>query len=356
MALKTIRVCFLWSDVSGYMAACWRELSRGSNIEVHVVAYGSSEETAFSSDLMEGLHWIPLDEASRFDDRVITSHIDKIKPNVLVVAGWLNPAYRRIVKSFCCSIPIVMTMDTPWWGKMRQHLGRFCLKPYLRNIGSVVVTGERSWQYARRLGFEGSRTYRGLYGIDFVSFNSASEARLNKEAWPRRFLFVGRYSKEKGLKLLMEAFRQYRAKVSDPWELVCCGKGPQIDLVRKIPGVVDCGFIQPSGVIDEMTHAGVFILPSFFDPWPLVIVEACASGLPVLASDACGSAAELIRDGYNGFTFSCGNVTHLTNKLIEAHERYDELPDMGSRAIEFAKPYSAKEWAKRWAGILKDQF
>ena len=57
----------------------------------------------------------------------------------------------------------------------------------------------------------------------------------------------------------------------------------------------DRGFVQPADQAAIWAEHGAFALASRYDPWPLVIVEACAAGLPVIHSEACGSAVELVR-------------------------------------------------------------
>ena len=100
-------------------------------------------------------------------------------------------------------------------------------------------------------------------------------------------------------------------------------------------------------------EAGVFVLPSRFDPWPLALVEAAAAGLPVICSDACGSAVEIVRSGYNGVRVADENTEALASALARIHDTHDALPEWGRRAQQFAMPYSAEQWAERWARMLR---
>jgi glycosyltransferase involved in cell wall biosynthesis len=192
---------------------------------------------------------------------------------------------------------------------------------------------------------------RGLYGVDHSALSRIFDARVQAGPWPRQFLFAGRYASEKGLALLLEAYAAYRSDTKDPWPLVCCGKGPLASAIARTSGVTDLGFLQPHELHRVMVESGAFVLPSTFDPWPLALVEACAAGLPVIASEACGSAVELIRDGYCGFTFATADRDQLVRKLKAVHE-HQSLPDIGRRAREFAAAYSAEEWARRWRDLL----
>jgi glycosyltransferase involved in cell wall biosynthesis len=347
-----VKVLFLWTDISGYMAACWSALSHLPDVDVRVMAYASSHATAFRRDLMAGLDWIPLDDSQRYDAGFLQSAVHEWKPDVIVVSGWLNRAYRRMPA--LAARPgrrFFMTMDMPWRGTLKQQIGRVVLGAYCRRFDMVVTTGERSWQYAKRLGVPENRIARGLYGVDHAAFAGILDVRIGETIWPRRFLFAGRYAPEKGLDLLVNAYREYRGRVSDPWPLTCCGQGPLRDRLRGIEGLEDRGFVQPSELHDIMASSGAFILPSLFDPWPLALAEACSAGLPVIASNACGSAVELIRDGYSGFMFPTGDREGLVRALCRVHAS-PQLPEIGRRAREYAAAYSAEEWARRWRELI----
>ena len=188
-----------------------------------------------------------------------------------------------------------------------------------------------------------------MYGIDLDAFKdiySRRQARL--EGWPRRFLFVGRYAPEKGIDVLMEAYALYRKRVPDPWPLTCCGRGPMQRLLEGAEGVTNRGFVQPKEQAEVWEEHGVFVLGSRFDPWPLVIAEACAAGLPVICTEACGSSVELVRAHYNGLSVATDNAAALATAMQWSHERYSELPLQGDRSRNFAAAYSAGITAERW--------
>jgi len=297
---------------------------------------------------MEGVNWLPLNEADRFDASLLARHVHDFNPDVVILAGWLNRAYRSLASSReFRHIRFFMGMDTPWRGTFKQQLARYTLRGYLSHIDMAMVTGERSWQYARRLGFAESHIRRGVYGVDYAALSRLHQQRLAAGPWPRQFLFAGRYAPEKGLDVLLDAYSQYARSVEHPWQLVCCGKGPLAETLRGHNGVVDRGFLQPHEVHAEMVRSGAFILPSRYDPWPLALVESCAAGLPVICSNACGSAVEIVRDAYSGFTFATGDSGELHKTLLRVHHSR-ELAAIGGRAREFAAPYSAEEWATRW--------
>jgi glycosyltransferase involved in cell wall biosynthesis len=193
---------------------------------------------------------------------------------------------------------------------------------------------------------------RLCYGIDFDTFAGPAEARWAAGyEWPRRFLFAGRYVPIKGIDMLVAAYRIYRGAVADPWPLTTCGSGPLKHLLEGVPGVTDRGFVQPVGLPAVFAEAGVFVLPSRLDPWGQVIVEAAASGLPVVCTQACGAAAENVRDYHNGLLVPAVDPGALAQAMIWMHEHYDALPRMGRESQHLAAAYSAQRWADNQTGL-----
>jgi len=334
------------------MSACWRALTEVSGVDPFVLAFEAGQSTAFNDGLVEGIPSRLLDHEERRDAKLVRDLVAAQNPDVVVLGGWFHPPYRRLpFRRALRDVRFVMGMDTPWEGSGRQQLGRWVLRPFVRRMDRVVVTGERCWQYARRLGVPPSKIVRGLYGVDVTRLAPAWKNR-KETGWPQSFLFVGRFADEKAIDVLVEGYARYRRGVDDPWPLICCGKGPMAGRLDDQHGIDNRGFVQPDNMADVWAEAGAFVLPSRFDPWPLALVEAAASGLPIVCSDACGSAVEIVRPGYNGVVVPDEDATALADGLAQVHHTYDALPEWGRRAQQFATPYSAERWADRWTRLL----
>ena len=347
------KVVFCWSDISGYMTACWRSLQAIPEIELFVIAFQARTQTAFADDLMQDIPHRLLDLQERDKSELIEKLIIQHNPDVVVLCGWFHAPYRQLPFSSLPHIKFVMCMDTPWWGTWKQYLTRWLLHSYLQRISHVVVNGERSWQYARRLGVPLKNiSPLGMCGINYQALSPLLNER-NQSSWPCSFLFVGRYSHEKAIDILVEAYQQYRQEVKDPWKLICCGKGELEFHLQSQPGIENRGFVQPSEMKDVWINAGAFVLPSRFVPWPLALVEAAAAGLTVVCTQVCGSSVEVIRSGYNGIIIPADDSHALAQALVKIHNCYDDLPLWGKRVQHFAEPYAAEIWAERWLSIIQ---
>jgi glycosyltransferase involved in cell wall biosynthesis len=347
------KIVFCWPDISGYMAACWRALHERPDVEVFVLGFQARTETVFDDRLMDGIPCRLLDLEEREDQAFIERTVAAQSPDVTVLSGWMHPPYRRLTAGDTLSeSALVMGMDTPWQGTVKQHVGRYLLRPYVRRMDRVVVTGERSWQYARRLGVPGDEIMRGIYGIDYETWAATYEER-RQGGWPKQLVFAGRYAEDKGIDVLVRAYRRYRSETSNPWPLVCCGKGPMEHVLSGEAGIENRGFVQPAELQVIFEESAALVLPSRFDPWPLVVVESSAAGMPVICTDTCGSAVELVRSGYNGMVVPEQDAFALAGAFGDVHDNHDRLPDWGRRAQQFAAPHAADRWADRWHAMIR---
>ncbi|MEP6956935.1 MAG: glycosyltransferase family 1 protein, partial [Chthoniobacterales bacterium] len=115
-----------------------------------------------------------------------------------------------------------------------------------------------------------------------------------------RLLYVGRVSKEKDLDVLAAAYRQLRA-AHVAVQLFVVGVGPYTKaLARLLPDAIFTGYLAGEELATAYASADIFVFPSTTDTFGNVILEAQASGLPVVVSDV-GGPCELVEEGVNGF-------------------------------------------------------
>ena len=348
-----MKIGICWTEISGYMNACWKALARRPGVDLHVVCYAADGVPGYTQFRERDVHPVSvrfLTAAEQADARLIEDHVAGHSPDVVLVTGWANRSYCRLVDApRLASAPFMMAMDTPWRGDLRQRLAPFALRRFLRRISAAIVAGERSRQYALRLGIPASRIRPGIYAYDEGLFNAtAYERRLTHAAgWPKRFLYVGRYIPDKAIDVLAAAYVSYRQQVGDPWPLDCCGMGPLGSLLTAVPGVTDLGFVQPPEQPALYADHAVLLLPSRYEPWGVVVAEAMATGMPVICSTNCGAAAELVRPYFNGLEVPTDDAPALAAAMRWMHDHHARLPDVGRNAMHMAPAYSASIWAER---------
>lgn len=129
------------------------------------------------------------------------------------------------------------------------------------------------------------------------------------------FLFVGRLSQEKGIDTLLNAFR------SSPHNLVIIGDGPMHEQVENFAhgksNVQYLGFQSKAAIMDRLKQAKALIIPStWYEGFPITVLEAFATGTPVIGS-RLGGIAEIVKDEFNGLLFEGGNQNSLIETLAK---------------------------------------
>lgn len=349
-----MKVAVLWTSLSGYLNACLKELAGREGVELLVYHKAPSREAPYDVSqfawMSRRVMWRSVAELDPLDGQ-----LREFGPDLILVAGWHVQAYRRAAQAWKGRSWRVMTMDNAWHGTVKQWLGVLTAPIHLRPIADAVwLPGERQAVFARKLGFPAERVLRGLYSCDLPRFAQAHTERVAAQRpTPRAFLFVGRFVETKGIALLAESYRRYRAETTDPWPLICCGTGPQGTLLEHQPGIQVEGFVQPERMPSKLATAGCFILPSIFEPWALALHEAAAAGLILLASESVGASVHLLQPNFNGFLFGAGDAEALANLMTRVSQLSDERREAMSRAsFLLAQQYTPE----RWANTLVDEY
>lgn len=147
--------------------------------------------------------------------------------------------------------------------------------------------------------------------------------------WDQRLggLYLGRLTPEKGVDVLL------RALAREPGQRVkVVGGGPMEGAVRAAAGVDYLGFLPLAEIWGHLSRASYMVVPSvWYEGFPRTIVEAFASGVPVIAS-RLGSLAEVVSDGRTGLLFNPGDDEDLAAKLAWADSHPQEMMAMGQAA------------------------
>ena len=136
----------------------------------------------------------------------------------------------------------------------------------------------------------------------------------------KNILFAGRFTENKAADILIKAFAIIHNKYPD-WRLQILAKGPEEEKCRKMIyklGLKDKvelpGFVFGDTKANYFRNAGIFCLCSYYEGFPIVILEAWAYGIPVITTPV-GALPEVIEEGKNGYIFKFGDYNDLAEKL-----------------------------------------
>jgi glycosyltransferase involved in cell wall biosynthesis len=162
-------------------------------------------------------------------------------------------------------------------------------------------------------------------------------------------LFVGRLEKEKGVRVLLDAWRQ--AELGEGAVLAFAGDGPlRSDLAKQPDDVQALGFVPCDHLPALYAAADVLVLPSirtetFLEPWGLVVNEAMHQGTPVITSDAVGAArGGLVKDGRNGLVVPQKDAGALAARLRGVAQNRQLREALGAAAQEDVSRFTYAAW------------
>jgi glycosyltransferase involved in cell wall biosynthesis len=245
--------------------------------------------------------------------RRIWSTLDVARPDVLAVAGWGEPGMREAARwGRRRGVPMLLMSDSQYHDERRIWWKEWLKRRYVANFRAGFVAGSPHIDYLVRLGMPRVRINVGYDVVDNDHFARGSDAaradavRLRVElGLPERyFLTCARFVPKKNLGTLLDAFQIYRRLAGpDAWGLVLIGDGPLRSLLEAQIARLDLtghvylpGFQQYDCLPTYFGLASALVLPSVQEQWGLVVNEALAAGLPVLASRICGCVPDLLGD------------------------------------------------------------
>jgi glycosyltransferase involved in cell wall biosynthesis len=175
------------------------------------------------------------------------------------------------------------------------------------------------------------------------------------QAWPPargasgRIAAVGRFSREKGFDLLVDAFDRLSER-HPGWVLAVAGEGPERSVLEGRDRVWLPGRIDDPGSL--LARADVFALPSRFEGFPNVLLEAMARGLAVVAADCPVGPAAIVRDGVDALFVPPEDVAALAHALDRLMSDAALRAELGSRAREVTERFSEDRVMAMWDALL----
>ena len=201
-------------------------------------------------------------------------------------------------------------LESVAWGYMHWFYGQ---------LDTVFVNSEEYKQSWIKRGFDPGKLKILPRGLDTELFHpgrrdSAFFEKFGASNGELRLLYVGRISREKDLDVLADAYRRLR-KEGLPVRLFVVGHGPYSEaLAKSLPDAFFTGYLRGTELATAYASADIFVFPSTTDTFGNVILEAQASGLPVVVSDS-GGPKELVAHNANGLITRSHNVEDFTDAI-----------------------------------------
>lgn len=344
-----MKILALTSHPIQYYAPLYRELTAMPDADLHVVYFSDiSIRGGVDSGFGRAVAWdVPLLDGyassfalGRYDTdrprllgvglaaRAIRDHA----PDVVVIAGYMF-GFELEALAFCKlrGIPVVMrgefTDARPEYGQLHRLARLAFLRTLYPQVGAFGVIGRGAREHLLASGVPAAKLFSSPYFVDAralthglaTTTRDALRAELGLASTRSVFLFSGKLIERKGVDMLLRALEA--PELANTTTLIV-GSGPDDAALRahasRLPPdrtVTFCGFVNQSQLFRYFGAADVFVLPSRYETWGLVVNEALEFGLPVVVSDHVGCRHDLVVDGL-GASYPVDDAPALAAALL----------------------------------------
>jgi glycosyltransferase involved in cell wall biosynthesis len=368
----TCRLVLITEIIAPYRIPVFNALMQEWGIDLHVIFLSETdpglrdwhvyrEEIRFSYEVLPS--WRSrVGSQSVLLNRGLTSALADAAPNVIACGGYNYAAsWQAMSWARRNQVQFLLWIEST---ERDQRSGKapieFLKQKFVKSCDGFIVPGKSSRDYVRSYGISDVMIATAPNAVANQIFEKlASDAIANvareRERYrlpPRYLLFVGRLVPEKGVYDLLQAYEGLDPVTRSELGLVIVGDGP---LRRELehrsaqlgnPSVQLPGFVQRDELATYYALAEMLVFPTHTDTWGLVVNEAMACGLPVIASSAAGCVADLVRNEWNGYVVE----PRQTEQVSMAIRRLANCPElrakMGRRSREIIAQYSPENCAK----------
>lgn len=362
---KRMRVLFLTNCPSPYRVNFFNELSKYCDLTVlFEMEQAKNRSSEWKSDEQYQFHGVYLKSLFQKQEGAfcpeITKYIYKFRKDIIIVGGYSTPTgMYSIIYMKIHHIPFILNSDG---GLIKQDsFLKRKIKTYFIGAASYwLSSGANCTKYLIHYGANVDRIYE--YPFTSIRENEiGSISAERKQALREKLgikegkvvLFVGSFIYRKGLDILLAACKD----IEDIAVVLVGGNdisefAPTEDINYKCHIYLE-GFKTSLEIKEYYQMADVLVLPTREDIWGLVVNEAMAAGLPVVATDKCNAALELVIDGKSGYIVRHEDVQELRDSLCRILENNNLRISMSKASLEISRKYTIEQMVSAHMRFLK---
>lgn len=362
-----------------YQVPLWRRLSRNPELDVKVFYFsdqgvskkidpGFSQLVTWDVPLLEGYQYEflsnkPVQEANSFRinsvDRFMSSH----QFDVILLHGYTHKFARQIIRNKRRhGYKVILRGEFTEMPRRVFDWKRVPRKVYLdwfyKRVDHFCPIGNDAISHLKKYGIQESNFTLSPYSVDDQLFENKSN-NLNKKECREKlrisenkkvFIFSGKLIPRKQPLLLGDAVLKLCKKYPQ-LAVIYLGSGPQFEVLKQLlepelgKRFIAPGFVNQSELGLYFKSADVFVLPSTYDTWGLVVNEAMHFGLPCIVSDMVGSRHDLVINGETGLVFDHKSSDDLADCMQQFLDNMGLSGDMGANAHDQVQGYTIEKTA-----------
>lgn len=250
----------------------------------------------------------------------------------------------------------------PAWKWLRNIFFRPTLNYLYSQFSTTICSTENASKTLQEMEVANINTI-SFIGIDVSTYHPNRRNRKWLEPWLNNeeednkvIIYLGRLAQEKQVDLLISAFIKLKLRNKYKCSLLIAGDGPDYSvrqlkrLSKKIPEIHFTGFLHGENKANVLASCDVFCTPSPYETFGRTVVEAMASGIPIVAINN-GAVTDYIKNGINGYLVPMNDVEELTNGLEKALS--NENTEIVQQALQDVLHFSVEQGCQRLSHYYK---
>jgi 1,2-diacylglycerol 3-alpha-glucosyltransferase len=364
------RLVIVTEIIAPYRIPVFNALAARDDIELHVIFLSETDpslrqwqvyrdEIRFSFEVLKSFRR-RVGKFNALVTRGVEQALRSAMPDAVLCGGYnYLAAWQALRWARKAGVPLLLWSESNIADvRNKRWLVEAAKRRFVHSCDGYVVPGTSAGAYLRSLGAAADRIFIAQNAVDVERFAQTAERarrtpdRRRQLGLPDRYVLnVGRFVATKGVFDLLAAYATLPEELRRSVGLVLAGDGVEREEVARRshaiePGqVVLTGFVQRDQLGELYGLAEALIFPTHSDPWGLVVNEAMACGLPVIATDVAGCTADLVQDGVNGFVVAAGSPKALSEAMgtmlcsSTMHER------MAKESVRISGCFTPENWA-----------
>lgn len=386
------KIAIVTSHPIQYQIPLFRAISLQSDIDLTVyfgcdyginptkVHPGFGKAFAWDIPLLDGYKHVFLKSSKadlgvndwRLDGPELKSYFQSNQYDAVIVFGWNKVLFWQAIfwaKKYKISLILRAESNLKHTQSWQTKVIKSLLFPYFfKQFDAFMSIGSHNSELYRYYGVQNSSIYDAPYCVDNDFFawgakNSEIKAEqlrlsLGISKSDTLFLFMAKFvDRKRPLDLITAAAknREYRN-----FHVILVGGGELMEICqdaiidKRLNNVHLVGFINQTELPVYYAAADVFVLPSQYETWGLVLNEAMACGLPGIVTDTCGAAHDMIIDGKTGYSYPMGDVEQLSKLMVLMSNSLGNCQKMGQRAAKHVQNFSVPLVVSALKNIMQD--
>jgi glycosyltransferase involved in cell wall biosynthesis len=366
-----MKIWLIQNIVSPYRIKLFRTISEKRGIEFKLILLSKGirylpqwnfqpKDLAFKAERVKGFVFYTGYENQICINPILLLKMIKEKPHIVICAGFSFATLLSLIYKMLFGGKYIIWNEGTYITEGKRSKLRIILRKFMVRFASGFVdAGTLSREYLKSLLPKADpkaffRSYNCVESKKFKNNAFVNIEELNKFQliYPEKnILFVGQLIERKGIIQLLESYKRVIKIYNEPVGLILIGSGPMASYIEnykehhKMGNIYIQGFLNNDDLPRFYAFCKVFSLLSLFDPNPLVIFEALASGIPVICSNRAGNSVDFIIEGKNGYIVDPFDIDQVVSRIINVLN-WEKRNECTAISRELSKKVNYEESAK----------